>query len=432
MKITITILFLLFVKSSFSQQVFHNLASFLKYAESKSISLQNSGIKEMQAKKAKLAALMSIPDPQISLNSSFTDNLRLPVTLLPAEIFGGQPGTTTAIEMGSPYTTNVNQISDIKLFNFEGLKNHDLSKINLDITLTDAKLTKRNLYENIAVAYYNIALLNEQLKSTRKNIVIADSLYLIIINKYDAALAKQQDVNDSRVTLISMQENEKQIGFQIEQAYLSLKILADIPESEKFIIDEMAIDIYTTQPVIHKNTLSLSISLLKEKYALHDYQKLKLSFLPILSFVYGFQYNHFSQDFKISGNTWYNSQYLGLKLNVPIANSKTITNRYNAKYSYELAIQNTKQAEIKAELDYKKLTVEWNKSYSQMLTNTEIVIIQNDTYNKNKNLYQEGLQSLDRVLNSLNTKVNAEYNLNSSKINLLLAKAKIDINNQMN
>lgn len=423
---------MLLANATNAQQVFHDFTSFLKYAESKSISLKNADIKSVQAKKAKLAAKIGIIDPQISLNSSFIDNLKLGVTLLPADAFGGQPGISKAIQMGSPYQTNVTQMADIKLFNFEGLKNYDLAKINIDISSTDVKLTRKSLYENIATSYYNIVLLNEQQKSTQKNIAISDSLYQITKNKYEAGLVKQQDVNDSRVNLLNLQENEKQIAFQMEQNYITLKILADIPENEQFSIDEKIVEPGTEKPTIQKNVLSKESALYKEKYALTDYKKQKSVFIPTLSFVGSFQYNHYSQDFKISGNDWFNSRYVGLKLGIPLPNAKTISNRINAKYNYELAIQNTQQAEIKAELDYKKLDIEWNKNYSQLQTNTEIAAIQNDTYQKNKNLYKEGLQSLDKTLNSLNTKVNAEYNLNSSKVNLQLSKVKIDINNQIN
>lgn len=111
--------------------------------------------------------------------------------------------------------------------------------------------------------------------------------------------------------------------------------------------------------------------------------------------------------------------------------SKSIYNKSNAKYNYELAQQNSYQASIKADLDNRKLGVEWDKAQSQVKNYTEILDLQKDTYIKNKNLYTEGLQSIDRTLNSLNTLVNAEYNVINSKVNVLLSQAKIKINNEI-
>ena len=425
MKASLTLMCLLLLNTVFAQQVFHDLSSFLQYAETKSINLKNSSIKEQQAKKAKLAAIIGVADPQLTANGSFINNTKLPVTVLPADVFGGQPGTTKEVQMGTDYVTSFQHNVDIKLVNFEGWKSLKLSKINLEISETDSKLNKKTLFENIAISYYNIVQLQEQQKSTHKNITVSDSLLKIVQNKYNAGLVKQQDVNDSKVNLLTIQENEKQIAFLIQQNYLSLKILADIPESEAIIIDENVSVLPILKPEIEKNSLSLSSILLKEQYALNDYKKNKQSRLTTLSF------NQYNQNFTLTGGNWVPSSYLGLKLNIPMPSSKNLSNKSNAKYNYEMAQQNSQQASIKADLDFNKLGIEWDKAQSQLKNNEEILILQKDTYAKNKTLYTEGLQSIDRTLSSLNTLVNAEYNVISSKVGVLLSQAKIDINNKI-
>ncbi|MBL7965526.1 MAG: TolC family protein [Prolixibacteraceae bacterium] len=431
MKGTITLACLLLLNTVFAQQIFHNLPSFLEYAETKSISLKNSTIKEQQAKKAKIAAIVGVADPQFMINGTFVNNTKLPVTVLPADVFGGQSGTTKEVEMGTSYVTSFQPNLDIKLINFEGLKNLKLSKINIEITETDSKLIKKNFYENIAIAYYNIVQLQEQQKSTQKNIVVSDSLLKIVQNKYNAGLVKQQDVNDSKVNLLTIQENEKQITFLIQQNYLSLKILADIPENEAIVIDEKIDDLPFSKPEIEKNNLLVSSFLLKEQYAMNDYGKNKQSRLPTLSLVKNNSFNQYNQNFTITGGNWVPSSYIGLKLSIPMPSSKTISNKSNAMYNYELAQQNSNQATIKADLDYQKMDVEWEKAQSLVKNYTEIFVLLKDTYTKNKNLYTEGLQSIDRTLNSLNTLVNAEYNVINSKVNVLLSQAKIKINNEI-
>ena len=122
MKSAITLACLLLANTVFTQKVFRNLSAFLQHVESSSISLKNSNIKEQQAKRAKIAALIGITDPQIITNGSFINNIKLPVTVLPADVFGGQPGTTKEIQMGTNYSTSFQNIVDIKLINFEGWK----------------------------------------------------------------------------------------------------------------------------------------------------------------------------------------------------------------------------------------------------------------------------------------------------------------------
>ena len=422
---------LLMANAVYSQQIFHNLNSFLQYADTKSISLQSNNTQEQKAKKARLAALVSVADPLQTNNASFTDNTKLPVTILPGDAFGGPAGTSKQIKLGTQYNTTIQNTLDIKLLNMEGWKNLKLSKINLELTETDSKLNKKSLYENIAAAYYNIIQLQEQLKSTQKSIAVSDSLLQIVQNKYASGQVKQQDVNDSKVNLLNIQENEKQIGYLINQNYLSLKILADIPDSESVLLDEKMDGSLPIKPEVEKNNLSSAVYKLKEQYALQDYIRTKTTFLPTLSFVANQSLNQYNQNFTIAGGSWISSNYVGLKLSLPLPTSKTITNKVNAQFDYQLAKQSANQAAIKEELEHQKLNIDWEKAQSQVKTNFEILNLQKDTYGKNKNLYAEGLQSIDRTLNSLNTLINADYNLISSKVSVLLAQAKIDINNQI-
>lgn len=431
MKISSLIVFLLLAKSVFAQQIFHNLPSFLQYADVKSISFQSSIIKEQQAKKAKLAALIGIADPQGNNNVSFINNTKLPVSVLPADAFGGTAGTTREIQTGTKYNTAVQNTMDIKIINLEGWKNLKLSELNLEIIETDSRLIKKSLYEDIATTYYNIVQLQEQQTITQRNIKVCDSLLSIVQNKYNEGLVKLQDVNDSKVNLLTITENEKQIAYHIQQNYLSLKILADIPENEIFRIDEIVGDVPFSKPEIEKNYLSLSKLILKEKYALQDFKRNKLSTRPTLSFVANQAFNQFNQDFTIAGGNWISSNYVGFKLTIPMVSAASIANKFNAKFNYKLAQQNSIQAAIHADVEYQKLEIAWNKAQSQVYNHAQIVEIQKVTYAKNKNLYTEGLQSIDRTLNSLNTLINAEYNLISSKVSVLLAQAKIYINNQI-
>jgi outer membrane protein TolC len=108
-----------------------------------------------------------------------------------------------------------------------------------------------------------------------------------------------------------------------------------------------------------------------------------------------------------------------------------ISNKTKAYFDYELAKKNTQQAQIKVDLNSKQLSNDYEKAISQQQSNAEILEIQRDTYEKNKNLYAEGLIGIDRTLNSFNAMLNANYNLITSKVSILLAQSKIDINNKI-
>jgi outer membrane protein TolC len=415
-----------------AQKNFDNLDELLNYAESKSIAIQSNNIRLLQAKKTKLAAKLAIADPMANINGNFTNNTRLPVNLFPAEIFGGQKGEFREVQTGVQYNTGSNQSLDIKLLNLEGIQNYKLSDINIQISETDNRLNIKNLHDNIAIFYYNIVQLNAQLESTKQSLLVADTLLAIAENKYKQGLVKQQDVNDSRVNMLNIKENINQIEYLIKQNYFSLKTLADIPENENIVLVEKVTDnLPTDKPMVQFNNLLVESNLLKEKYAMGYINKTKKSIMPTASFVMSNSFNQFNNDFTVFGGKWITSNYLGVKLNFALPNANNITNRTKAQFDYQLAQKNTEQAQIKADLTKKQLINDFDKAISQHRSNTEILEIQRDTYEKNKNLYVEGLTSLDRALNSFNALLNAYYSNISSKVSVLLAQSKIDINNKI-
>jgi outer membrane protein TolC len=413
-----------------AQKSFENLESLLNYAESKSISMQANDIRLLQAKKSLLASKLAIADPQAYINASFTNNTRLPINIIPAEAFGGQKGEFKEVQFGVQYNTNSNQFLDVKLLNLEGLQNYKLAKINIEISQNDAKLNRKNLRDNLATAYYNILQLYAQTESAKQNLVVADSLFSQAQRKYKQGVVMQQDINDSKVNVLNISESINQIEYLIKQNYIALKILADIPDSASLEITErINTNTLVIKPTIETNNLLIENYRLKEMSAFTIIQKTNRAFAPTISFVASNSFNKYNNEI-FAGNSWITSNYVGLKLNLALPNANTLSNKYKAQYDLQLAQKSIQEATLKADLTNTQLRNDWEKAVSLSRSNAEIVLIQQDTYNKNKNLYTEGLISIDRVLNSFNAMTNAIYSLNSSKVSISLAQSKIDINNK--
>jgi outer membrane protein TolC len=417
-----------------AQKVFTSVDSLLNYSASKSISVQSGYIKSDQAKKAKLAAILSIPDVTGSASFAYTYNTKLPVNLFPAEAFGGQAGTFKEIQTGIPYVTNANENIDIKLLNLKGWENLKLYRLNIESSTAENKVTLKSLLENVAATYYNILSLQEQLASTAQNLTASYSLLEITQNKYNAGLVKQQDVNDANITYLTTKENKNQIAFLIKQQYLALKILCDIPEQEEIeIINKLSETVFDANPFIDSNNVTLVNSLLKEKIALSTYKQQKYSLYPTVSFFQSYTTQQNNTRGKLFDNSvkWMPNSYIGLRLSIPIPSSNTITQVSKAKYDYLLAKKNTEQQKIQSCLSVKQLYTDYNKTLSQAVANKEIFSLRKENYEKYLNLYKEGLTSLDQTLDSFNAMVNSNYSLVSSQVAVLAVKTKIDINNRI-
>lgn len=424
---------LCFASTFFAQKTIHNLQELLDLADEKSIAAQTDDLNILKAKKAKLAAQFAVTNPSWTNTFNFTNNTQLPVNLFPAEAFGGQKGEYREVQTGVQFNTAFSSNLEIKLFDFQAWKDLSLAKLNIEISELDQQLNRKTLHENIAAAYFNIIQLQAQLESTQRNLAIADTLLQVVENKYREGLAKQQDINDSRVNVLSTQENARQIEFLIGQQIISLKILADIPANDSLRFSEK-IDAAgpALRPEIAPTALLLRTAVQREQSALVNLKKANAAFWPSLSFVANNAYNQYNPDFTLFGGNWIHSQYLGLRLNLNLPNANSIANQSKAKFDRLIAQKNTEQTLIQTALKRQQLESDWQKSVSQLKNNAQILALQRDTYLKNKSLYDEGQQAIDRTLNSFSAMVNAEYNLISSQVATALAQAKIDINNHFN
>lgn len=417
------------------QPIFYSLDSLLIYATGKSKSIQSGTLRFDQAKQAKLAAIAGIPDLSGGASFSYTNNTRLPVNLFPAEIFGGEKGTFREVQSGIQYVSNGNVYVDLKLFNLAAWENLRLSKLNIETTQSDNRITLKNLQSNIASSYFNIVNLQEQLKAARQNAMVADTLFQIATQKYQQGIGKPQDVNETKSNYLNSQETARQVEFLIRQQYNALKILCDIPDQDSILIGQFINDVETPQvpqvPQVVHNRLEVFNSLMKEKMAWSSYRQARFALLPTVSLFWSNtsqQFNTrstlFDQDVR-----WIPSSFLGVKLNWNIPSAQAVAQISKTRYDYSLAKLNTEHLQNKMDIEAKQLSNDYLKAVSQTQAYREIFRLKRDTYTKNLGLYDAGLIGLDQVMNNYNALINSHYSLISSTISVLLAEANIALNN---
>jgi len=436
-KLTISALLatqLLLVNNLFGQtNTIPSFDEFMAFANSKSLSIKSGEIQLSQSKKAKLAAIYGVLDPSGSLSGSYVNNTQLPVNLIPSEILGGQPGTFQEVQFGVQYNTNFNAYAEIKIINLQGWENLRLSKLNIQLTESNNKLALKSLYENCAIIFFNIATLQEQLKSTNQNLKGAEKLYETTLNKYQAGLAKQQDVNESVVNRKSIEEQINQIQFLIQQQYIALKLLCDIPEDVQFSI-EPNLQSTTQNLEVRENNLILNNAYLNEQISLRNYNKAKYAFTPTLSFFASHLDQQFNTRARLFDNNvnWIPSNYVGLRLSIPLPTAGSIAQSTKSRYDYLLAKNATEQIKIQSKLNNNQLIIDYNKAVSQRESNREIYQLRKDTYEKNLQNYEAGIIGIEQTIRSFNEMINSQYNFISSEKVAEMALIKIDINNKIN
>lgn len=415
-----------------AQQSFSDLPSLLAYAQQKSSYTKTGGIRLNQAKAAQLSAILGVVDPNGSLSFSYTNNTRLPVNLFPAEIFGGPSGTFQEITTGVQYLSNQNFYAEIKLFNLEGWENLKQAKLNVNSVTADNQLQIKQLYDNLAVLYCNIANLNEQYRETQQHLAIADSLRYLTRQRWEQGFVKAQDLNDSEANYLNTQASLTQLQYLLRQQHLAVKVLCDIPEQDSLLIQpQVPLEFKATQPEVAPNLLALQSMEWKEKMAWSNLQRSKFAHLPNVSFFLSSTRQQFNTRARLfdQDQRWIPSSYLGVRLSLPLPSAHSISQLGKARYDYSLAQEQSQQALLQAKLKQQQLRTEYQQALAQLQSNQALLQLQQDTYAKNRINYSAGVIGLEPTLRSYQAMVSSASNRINAAISVLLAQSKIYINN---
>ncbi|MGZ4117214.1 MAG: TolC family protein, partial [Bacteroidia bacterium] len=131
--------------------------------------IKNAIIDEEIAHK-KVNEIMGMGLPQINSSLDVKDFLEIPTSLIPAEFFGGRPGTFAAIKFGTQYQSTAGFDASQLLFSgdyFLGLK---ASKVFVELSTKSTQRTKIETSATVSKAYYTVLINQERTKLMDANI----------------------------------------------------------------------------------------------------------------------------------------------------------------------------------------------------------------------------------------------------------------------
>lgn len=412
---------------------FSSLDSIFLYAENHSSNIKAGDEQSLLAKWTKLASIGNTINLRSPISASWTDNTELPVSYVPAEMFGGPAGTLKELSFGQEYVTNYAITPQIDIINLGAWTKIKSASINQKLTETNNLIAKKNLFESISAAYYNILSIQNQISAVKENIDAADSILTIATNKFNQGIVREQDKNNAKINLLNVQDKYAQLTSSLEQQYNTLKLLCDIqPDVSLQLIPK------TSDPLTATGTLECKSSLLEKQNKLQsDYLKSELrssrmlTFAPTVSFIFNQAWQESSDvGFFDSNSNKFSTQYFGLKVTVPLPfDVNRLSQNYTTKINYSISKINSEHGTLQNQINNKQLELDYQKALTGYSTSKQINELKEMNYSKSMNQYKEGILSTENLLLSFTDKVNAQLNLISATSSLQFAQSKIKINN---
>lgn len=417
--------------SAYGQMRFDDFDAFVQYAMQRSIRLKKGDIEISQAKTARLVAILEMFEPSGSTSLSYRNNMQLPVTLVPSQLLGGQPGNFERVQFGLQYETQSVFNGELKLLHPAGWKSPKLSRLHWMRKTHQQVITQKELFHDAAVLYYEILSLQAQKQAAERNAQVADTIGRLVLSMLEQGLSTQQEVNEAQSNALELARSLRQISYQITQQTNALKLLFDIPQEEQMEIGESS-DIPLSVSKADVSRLMIKQFELDEQIAYHSFQRQKRLQMPSLSLFYSRSNQQFNQRAVLTdpNSSWIPSSYVGLRLQIPLPSAQLISQQVTAKYTHLLAVQQRQQAEIRAGHEAERLSNAHDYATAKLESDLAIFQLKKDTYQKDQLNYAAGLVRLSEVLGSFQQMVNAEYHWQASRIALQLAVRQINIHNQ--
>jgi outer membrane protein len=378
--------------------------------------------------------------PQISADGSLTYNAKLPVSLVPAEFFGGQPGEFAKVAFGLKWNSTGGITLNQMLFDGQVFTGLQARKTLIDYNVKNVEVTEELIKANIYKIYYQLIVGQRQIQLLDSNIIVIRKLVNDNQIMYDNGFAEKLDVNRASVQLANVETERLNAGNQIANGFLALKVLMGMPIRDSLVLTDTINDQQLKDGVLEasafdysqrKEFQSADLGIRLQEY---NVQRYKLSKIPTLS-LNGY-YNKNAQRDKFDffkGGDWFDISAFTLNLRIPIFSGFST----NARIARERLIlrQNQNQREaLKLDIDneIRSATNNFNYAVANLDNQKKNMDLAQTVYDQTKKKYEVGTGSqtdINIAQNDLrlaqSNYINAMYSAITARIDFLKATGKL-------
>jgi outer membrane protein TolC len=439
LKIGIAAACMIFGFSSVSAQQQISLQEAIKQAlqnktEAKKAALQ---IKKAEYKidEARAGAL-----PQISATAGLTYNPVIQESLLE---FGGEK---IRAQFGQPWGSTASVQLQQAIFDqrvFTGLK---AAKSTREFYILNAQLTNEQLIENVATAYYQVFVQEENLKTIEASYANTEKVRNVIQSLVKNGLAKAIDLDRTNVQLTNIGSNKQQLINSVELSKNALKFYMGIPITTEIELEEKSIE---PKPELIASTVNLDermeVKVLNKNRELLVFNKkaTEAYLYPTVSLTANYGWGANGAKFPLAnglknGVLWSDYSAIGLNVSIPIFTGGATKAKINQAeidiQDLDLDIQNT---QLNLSLDYKNAITNMENALINIESMKDNVGLAERVQKNTQSNYQNGLATLTELLDAENALTQAKQNhanalLDYKQAEIKLIKAKGELNTLQN
>ncbi len=385
-----------------NQQGAFSLKEAQRYAMENSYVLQNSKHDVTKAQK-EVWETITIGLPQVSGSAAYNMNLDLPVSLIPAEFFGGEPGTYQAVKFGQDYNSDFGFTVSQMIFDGSYIVGIGSSKIYLNLAKQAHEKAEINIRDAVAQAYYMVLVGEQNKKVMEENLENSRKLYEETKAYFENGFREEMEVDQMRI-LVKNAENEVlkaereiriakvvlkyTMGYEITQNIELIdslsKFLSPITGNEQpssfDISNHIDYQMATTNFQVSEKMLRLE----------------KMAFLPRLNAFYNYSKTAYGNEANLfkSSVSWFPSSMIGFQLSVPLFTSgQRVFKVQQAQIELDKAAADRRLAETTLQKDFLTAVAEMESALEKYENDAENRELAERILEKSKIKFNNGMTS---------------------------------------
>ncbi|WP_282112513.1 TolC family protein [Maribacter stanieri] len=340
--------------------------------------------------------------PQVNGAISYQNQLKQPVSLLPAELAGGTAGEFIPVVFSQPQSATATATLTQQIFDGSYIVGVQATKAFLSYSANNKEKTELDVRKQVVEAYGNVLLAEESVEILEKNKTTLEKNLYETSKLFENGLGEEESVDQLQITLSSI-ENQlqnairlKQITLQMLNVSMGLDLNAPTQlqeELEDLTLSKMDLNILGTDFNINDNVdYKLAENLNEQRF--FEWKLARSRALPTLNAFVNYGSSAYSNDFDFlsSDQQWFDSSILGFDLSIPIFSSfKRSASTQRAKIALEKAKTQLTEAEQQIRLQLENAKNNYTLAIDNYETAKQNLMLSERIENKNQIKYKEGL-----------------------------------------
>jgi outer membrane protein TolC len=342
--------------------------------------------------------------PQINAGADYQYQIIQPVTPLPGEITGGEPGTFVPVVFAPKQSMSLNATLTQLIFDGSYIVALEASKTFIDFSRNAENKTKLEVRKGIINAYGAVLLTQENIAIIKSNRDVVKTNLGETTKIYENGLTEEENVEQLKITLGQLENQLNNAQRQEAIALDMLKLALGIELVNNLILTEDldALALMNMTPAIVNETLDLEkntdyqIAFNFTEQRRLEYKLERAKYLPSLSGFVDLGAQSFGNDFRFLNNNtrWFAQSVTGVSLNVPIFSSfGRKVSVAKAKLAWDQSTIDFYRAQEEIRLNYEMAQANYKTAVDNYMTSKENLRLAERIENKNSIKFKEGLST---------------------------------------